>query len=591
MAHRNHTPARVDENHGRCARFLAIFTIFGALAACGGTTSNGPASPTAPTAVAPSITGQPQNTSVAAGQAAAFSVTATGTAPLSYQWRKAGSAIAGATAATYTTAATSAADSGEVFSVVVTNSAGAVTSGNATLTVTAASTSALSITTSSLPGGIVQSAYAATLQASGGKTPYAWSVASGQLPAGLALSATTGTISGTPTAAGSSSFTVSVHDANGSDASASLSLTVSAAASSLRITPSALPAGVVQSPYTATLLASGGKTPYAWSVVSGQLPAGLALSATTGTISGTPTAAGSSSFTVGVHDAAGASATLATSISIGAASTTVEFGHVVIVVEENADYATVVGAASTMPYLNSLIDSYGLATQYYANTHPSIGNYMMLVTGQVLTNDDNETPASFPVSVNNVVRELAANGKTWKAYAEDLPSVGYTGGDTGNYAVRHVPLAYLTDVQDSATGRDTLVPFTQFATDLASGSLPNYSFVTPNLCNDAHNCALSVADSWLQINIAPLLTSSPFKDDGLLIIVFDESADDNTNGGGRIPAVFISPKFSKAGYQSATLYQHESTLRLMLEGLGITTDLPGAAATAPTMWQFFDTAP
>src|SRR5580698_10196717 len=195
MAHRNHTPARVDENHGRCARFLAIFTIFGARAAGGGTTSNGPASPTAPTAVAPSITGQPQNTSVAAGQAAAFSVTATGTAPLSYQWRKAGSAIAGATAATYTTAATSAADSGEVFSVVVTNSAGAVTSGNATLTVNPAGTS-LSINTSTLPGGFVQSAYSASLQATGGKTPYAWTVVSGQLPAGLAVSETTGTISG-----------------------------------------------------------------------------------------------------------------------------------------------------------------------------------------------------------------------------------------------------------------------------------------------------------------------------------------------------------------------------------------------------------
>ena len=84
---------------------------------------------------------------------------------------------------------------------------------------------------------------------------------------------------------------------------------------------------------------------------------------------------------------------------------------------------------------------------------------MMLVTGQVLTNDDGETPASFPVSANNAVRQLAANGKTWKAYAEDLPSVGYTGGDTGNYAVRHVPLAYLTDVQDSAAGKETLVPF------------------------------------------------------------------------------------------------------------------------------------
>jgi acid phosphatase len=281
---------------------------------------------------------------------------------------------------------------------------------------------------------------------------------------------------------------------------------------------------------------------------------------------------------------------LASSITIASVVSTTQFGHVVIVLEENANYATVVGSTA-MPYLNSLISKYGLATQYYSNTHPSIGNYMMLATGVVLTNDDGETPASFPVSANNVVRELAANGRSWKAYAEDLPSVGYIGGDTGNYAVRHVPLAYLTDVQNSAAGRQTLVPFTQFATDVASGQLPNYSFITPNLCDDAHNCGLDVADAWLKTNIAPLLTSSPFQDDGLLIITFDESGSDDTHGGGRIATVLISPKFSKAAYQSTTLYQHQSTLGLMLEGLGITTSLPGAAATAPAMWEFFTFSP
>ncbi len=216
---------------------------------------------------------------------------------------------------------------------------------------------------------------------------------------------------------------------------------------------------------------------------------------------------------------------------------------------------------------------------------------MMLATGQLLTDNDSETPATFPVSVNNAVREVLANGKTWKAYAESLPYVGYTGGDTGNYAVRHVPMAYLTDVQDSATGKLDLVPFTQFATDLASGQLPNYSFITPNLCDDAHNCALSVADAWLQTNIAPLLASSPFKDDGVLIITFDESGNDDTNGGGRVATVIVSPRFSKPGYQSSTLYFHQSALRLMLEGLGITTSLPGDAATAPTMWEFFTFTP
>jgi phosphatidylinositol-3-phosphatase len=263
----------------------------------------------------------------------------------------------------------------------------------------------------------------------------------------------------------------------------------------------------------------------------------------------------------------------------------VSFGHIVIVMEENANYVDVVGGAA-MPYLNALMNKYGLATQYYANTHPSIGNYFMLTTGQILTEDDSQTPAGFPVSEDNVVRELLAAAKTWKSYAEDLPSVGYTGGDTGNYAVRHNPLAYLSDVQNSSTQSQNLVPFTQFPSDLANGNLPNYSFVVPNLCNDAHDCPLSTADMWLQTNIDPLVANSVFQKDGLLIIVFDESADDTTNGGGRVAAAFVSPAFSKPAYRSTTLYQHQSTLRLTLEGLGVKS-LPGAAANAPAMWEFF----
>src|SRR2546430_11458195 len=81
-----------------------------------------------------------------------------------------------------------------------------------------------------------------------------------------------------------------------------------------------------------------------------------------------------------------------------------------------------------MPYLNGLAQQYGLATQYYANTHPSIGNYFELATGQIITNNDSYSTI---VTVDNIVRELLAAGKTWKSYAEDLPSGGYLGGDTG----------------------------------------------------------------------------------------------------------------------------------------------------------------
>jgi hypothetical protein len=268
------------------------------------------------------------------------------------------------------------------------------------------------------------------------------------------------------------------------------------------------------------------------------------------------------------------------------AQQSVRFGHIFVVVEENHNYSDVVANAS-MPYLNGLINQYGLASNYFANAHPSIPNYFTLTTGQILTLIDAETPQSFPVSVDNIVRELIAAGKTWKSYAEDLPSVGYTGGDTGNYAVRHNPLAYMTDVQNNSTQVKNLVPFTQFSADLPTANLPQYSFIVPNLCNDAHDCPLATADAWLKANIDPLIQSPVFQKDGLLIIVFDEADTlDLTAGGGHVAAVMVSP-LGKRGYKSIALYQHQSVLRLTLEGLGV-TKLPGDAAMAPAMWEFFN---
>jgi phosphatidylinositol-3-phosphatase len=266
----------------------------------------------------------------------------------------------------------------------------------------------------------------------------------------------------------------------------------------------------------------------------------------------------------------------------GFSQTLPAFKHVFVVVEENNNYSSVIGNSS-MPYLNGLAKTYGLGTQYYANTHPSIGNYFMLTTGQIITNNDGYTGT---VTADNVVRHLMTAGKTWKSYEESLPYAGYVKPDVGLYARRHCPLSYFSDVINSSSEKLNLVPFTQFATDLANGHLPQYSFITPNLCNDAHNCSLATADGWLKKNIAPLIASSTFKNGGLLIILFDESANDNTHGGGRVAWVAVSPQFSKLGYKSTALYQHQNTLRLTLQGLGVTS-YPGAASSVNDMGEFF----
>jgi Phospholipase C len=257
------------------------------------------------------------------------------------------------------------------------------------------------------------------------------------------------------------------------------------------------------------------------------------------------------------------------------------FKHVFVVVEENNNYSSVIGNSS-MPYLNSLANTYGLATQYYADTHPSIGNYFMLTTGKIITNNDSFTGT---VTADNVVRHLLTAGKTWKSYEESLPKVGYLQPDIGNYARRHCPLSYFSDVVNSSSEKLNLVPFTEFSSDLVSGHLPSYSFITPNLCNDAHNCSLATADAWLKKNISPLISSSVFKDGGLLIIVFDESANDNSHGGGRVAWVAVSPEFSKLKYKSSKLYQHQNTLRLTMQALGLSS-FPGAAASASDMSEF-----
>src|SRR5205823_8608 len=184
---------------------------------------------------------------------------------------------------------------------------------------------------------------------------------------------------------------------------------------------------------------------------------------------------------------------------------------------------------SGMPYLNGLASRYALGTQYFADAHPSLPNYFLLTAGRAETNNNDY---SGTVSDDNVVRELVKANKTWRSYAEGLPSVGYTGGDVYPYFKHHDPFVYLSDVLGTAQANN-VVPFSQFPADLSSNNLPDFSFIIPNVLDDAHDGTLAGADQWLSANIDPLVKSSSFQSGTVLIIVFDESEDsDLAHGGG-----------------------------------------------------------
>ena len=271
-------------------------------------------------------------------------------------------------------------------------------------------------------------------------------------------------------------------------------------------------------------------------------------------------------------------------------------GHVFVVLEENHSYSKIIGN-SAMPYLNGLANKYGLAVNYYANTHPSIGNYLMMTTGQIITNNDGY---SGTISANNMVRAFLTAGVSWKSYAESLPSVGYTGGDKYPYVRHHNPFAYFTDVVNSSSEKNNLVPFTHFAQDLANSTFPKFVYIVPNQHHNMHDCPTTTtgctdsqkaaaADNWLKTNIAPLLASAEFRNDGLLIITWDEgNSTDTAHGGGHVATVVIGPKV-KSGFKSTTFYQHQSLLRTVMSALGANTLSPAAATNAALMSDFFGT--
>jgi len=266
-----------------------------------GTNPISPGSPSADTP--PSIITQPASQIVTAGRRATFSVVASGTAPLSYQWRKNGTAVNGATSSSYMTPAEGSSDNSAQFTVTVSNSAATETSGAAILTIVVAAPgpAPLRIATGSLPNAEEGVQFEASLSAIGGLLPYHWEVASGSLPSGLSINAASGILSGTPTQKGQFDFSVEASDSSSPNSQTAIKVvSLSVLASALQVATSSVPNGQDNNLYQKALVAAGGIGPYTWSI-SGALPAGVSMSAT-GVIAGIPTQAGQFQFTATVKD-------------------------------------------------------------------------------------------------------------------------------------------------------------------------------------------------------------------------------------------------------------------------------------------------
>jgi acid phosphatase len=262
--------------------------------------------------------------------------------------------------------------------------------------------------------------------------------------------------------------------------------------------------------------------------------------------------------------------------------------HVVIVTLENHSYEQVIGNAA-MPYFNQLASQYGLADAYFATQHNSLAALMWLTTGsQVTTN--NSTREIF--NVDHIAARVWQSGKSWKAYLESLPSIGFTDyAVSGPYLKRHAPFAYFSDVVTS-NQRFNLVPLEPyFAQDIANRALPNFSYVVPDAGDDAHDGTLAQADQWLQSHIPQLLADPDFQNDGLLFIVWDEGnlgPLDARWTGGRVATLVIGPGV-KPGYRSTTFYTHQDLLRTLCDAMGLGR-CPGNGAIGVPMADFFPPA-
>jgi hypothetical protein len=251
--------------------------------------------------------------------------------------------------------------------------------------------------------------------------------------------------------------------------------------------------------------------------------------------------------------------------------------HVVVIVLENKEYGDVIGSADA-PYVNALARRFGLATRSYGIRHPSLPNYLALTSGSTHGIDSDCTDCH--VAGPNIVDQLEAARVSWKAYLEDMPSPCFAGPGAGGYAKKHNPFAYYDDVAGNRARCRKTVPLTRLATDLRTGALPTYVWISPNLCNDAHDCGVSTSDRFLARSVPALLRE--LGPHGFLVLTFDEGRTAagccGEAHGGHIATIVAGPDVGR-GVRDAQPVDHYGVLRTVEDALGL-PHLGGAARAA-----------
>jgi acid phosphatase len=249
---------------------------------------------------------------------------------------------------------------------------------------------------------------------------------------------------------------------------------------------------------------------------------------------------------------------------------------VLVVVEENHSLAQM---SVGMPYTFGLAKRFGYATNYVAIRHPSLPNYIAIAGGQTYGITDDANPSAHPITGQSVFGQAVAAGKTAAVYAEGMPQNCALVSGGSDYAVKHNPLAYFTTERTLCQKHD--VPITQLGGAIRAGTLPTVGMVVPNLCNDAHNCPLSTADSWFEGWMTQIFAGPDWKS-GHLAVVLTADEDNNTSGN-RVLTVVIHP--SQTGNVVTTPLTHYSLTRLYEDVAGV--PYLHQAGTAPSLSKAF----